>query len=544
MAQDQVRNDGPRSLGTAALRSLGFLILAALMTVLIVVQQRAAGAYMAEFSAAHPDEAGHVVTGLMMSQYLAAGFPAPLAFVADFGLHYPRVVLGLWPPFYYVLEGLWFLLLNPSTPAVLLLPAVLAALLVASTGWAAAHRLGALPGVAAGAVLMVLPALRQATIVVGLDLPLALLMLWAALAYAAYLRSARLRHGLLFGLLASVAILTKATGLALLLLPPLAVIAIGRFGLLRARAFWWPLLLVVILAGPWTIGTFPMVQAARPLSAVPEAGRLAVLGGALFDQLGVVLSTLAAAGAVFAVIDGRRPGAPPLLTVLALLCLAFALVLSFEPLAGPEVLMPLYAPLLILAAAGGLRLLGLLSASWTTLAGLLVALVMLLAALPALMAEATKPVIGMDAVAQTFLADTSRPPAILVVADAQGEGALIAAVAQRDRARRSFVVPARAALAVPGPGPAAGAPLYATSEDLIVGLDRLGIGYLAIAQTTGGAEGLLSRQMDAVLGAYSERFRLLGRFPRADGTGETRLFAMVEAPHADAVPMAPASPAQ
>ncbi len=542
---DPARDDRPRSLGTAALHGLGFLILVALMTVLIVVQQRASGAYMAEFSAKGPEEAGHVVTGLMIADYLGAGLPAPLAFIADYGLHYPRVVLGLQPPFYYVLEGLWLHQLAPSTPAVLLLPALLAALLVVSAGWATAQRIGVLPGVAVGAVLMVLPALREATLVVGLDLLLAVLMLRAALAYAAFLDHERLRDGLLFGLLAAAAILTKVTGIALVLLPFLAVVATGRLRLLRRRAFWLPLVLIAVLAGPWTLGTLPMVRAAladgvlSPVAVAP----LAIVGA-----LGFVLTALATAGACFVALDLRREAAPRLPLVLLLLAVIFAGTLALLPQEGEAPWLPLLAPLVMLAAVGGLRLIGLVTSGWRTLAGLAVALVMLLAAFPALLVPVTKPALGLDAVAQTFLADTSRPPALLVVADRDGEGALIAAVAQRDRARRSFVVPARAALAVPQPGPAQGGLLYPTPEDLLVGLDGMGVGYLAITGGAPGADGSVRGVVEAALAVHPERFRLLGRFSRPDGGDAARLFAILEAsapaqPETAPAPSSAATPA-
>lgn len=521
MADDIVRERTPRSLGTAALQGLGFLILTALLTVLIVVQQRTAGAYMAEFSATGPDESGHVVTGLMVLNYLSSGFQNPLVFIAEYGLHFPRVVLGLWPPLYYLVEGLWFSLLQPSTPAILLLPAFLAALLVASAGWLSAQRFGPLPGVAVGAVLMVLPGLREATVVVGLDLPLAVLMLWAAVVYADFLERPCLRGAMVFGLLASAAILTKATGLALLLLP-MYVLLTRRFGLLRRGVFWLPFGLVLVVAGPWTIGTFPMVRTAAALSGhmAPHEG-LAVLG-----QLGVVLVAMAVAGVLFVLADARRKDGPALLPVLVVLSLAFVLAERAWPLPGPDTGLPLYAPLVILAAAGGLRLMALVTSGWRTLAGLMVALVMLFAALPAVMASVSKPSLGLDPVAQTFLSETGRPPSLLVLADRSSEGALVAAVAQRDQARRSFVMPGRMVLAVRGPGPATGAPLFATPEDLLVGLDGLGVGYIALVEGSAGSEAALEEQMQDAISAHPERFKLLGRFPRPDGSGQAYLYAL------------------
>eukprot|EP01031_Cornospumella_fuschlensis_P048035 gene48035-58839_t len=64
---------------------------------------------------------------------------------------------------------------------------------------------------------LALPLLREATLVILLDLPVALLALLAAFAYAHYLARPRWQSAVLFGLLASAAILAKGTGAALAL---------------------------------------------------------------------------------------------------------------------------------------------------------------------------------------------------------------------------------------------------------------------------------------------------------------------------------------
>lgn len=529
-----LRRGRGHSRSAVALRGLGFLILVALMTVIIVVQQRASGAYTAEFSATGVPEAGHVVTGLMVADYLAAAFsgafPAPLAFIADYALHFPRVVLGASPPLFYLAEGAWVALLTPATPAILLLPAVLAALLVTTAGWGASRQLGILPGVAVGAVLMVLPSLREATIVVGLDLPLALLALWACLAYGAYLKRGCRRAALLFGVLAAAAILVKATGLALLALPILAVIVTGRYGLMRTFAFWLPFLVVAVGAGPWTAGTAPLVleRLGAPLGSGALERSLAVAPGAA-AAVGALPATLAVIGALFALAGAHRHRRHVLPALLAAFSIAFAGALCLVPVAPqPADLLPLCAPLVMLAAVGGMRLLELVTRSWATLAGLIVMLVLLLAALPNLLEPLRKPAIGMDGVAQTFLADGSAPKALLVLADPAGDGALVAAVAQRDHDRQSFVVPGRLALAVSGRGPSSGVPLE-TPDDVLPALQHLGAGYVALADGPAPPTALQLLVGQAITDA-PERFRLLGRFPRADGRGETRLYAWVPPP--------------
>ncbi|OZA93089.1 MAG: hypothetical protein B7X67_28255, partial [Rhizobiales bacterium 39-66-18] len=153
-------DDRIRALVGSGLQALLFAIFAAFLMVLLALLQRASGAYFAEFSATEAQEAGHYVTGLLFADYARAHFPPLFAFIETFFLHYPRVALGLNPPLYYLLEGAWFLAVSPSTPAALVLPCLMAAILVVSAGFVTARRLGPLPGVAVCAVLLALIPLR------------------------------------------------------------------------------------------------------------------------------------------------------------------------------------------------------------------------------------------------------------------------------------------------------------------------------------------------------------------------------------------------
>src|SRR5262249_9708393 len=59
---------------------------------------------------AHPDEAAHYVTGLMVSDYLWGGErESPTAFAQRFYDHYPKVALGNWPPGFYLMQAAWHL---------------------------------------------------------------------------------------------------------------------------------------------------------------------------------------------------------------------------------------------------------------------------------------------------------------------------------------------------------------------------------------------------------------------------------------------------
>src|SRR5262245_31282128 len=96
---------------------------------LITVLQLLSGAYRSEFGS-HSDEPAHVVTGLMVRDYLASpDWYSPLAFAKDYYAHYPKVALGHWPPAFYVLEAIWMLLFGATRASLLVLIACLSAML-------------------------------------------------------------------------------------------------------------------------------------------------------------------------------------------------------------------------------------------------------------------------------------------------------------------------------------------------------------------------------------------------------------------------------
>ncbi|GGF45925.1 hypothetical protein GCM10007301_01770 [Azorhizobium oxalatiphilum] len=516
--------------GGAALLALLFLIFVALAVIAIAVQQRAMGGYTSEISATNADEASHFISGLMIADYVRAGFPSPLAFAKDYYFHYPKVAIGHWPPLYYMAEGALFLALPPLTSVALLLPAVLAALLVVTAGWITARVLGPLQGLAVAAVMLALPLLREATLVIVLDLPVALLGLFAALAYARFMRTVKAWDGVLFAVLASAAILTKGTGAALALLPPLAVLFGGRFDLLKRRAFWIPLPIVALLAGPWTLGTYGMAAAGFQYKWGAAFAELAARTYAqgLGATMGGLLLLLAAVGLVFAIARGWRRGAGSELWVaLAALVVAVGAFQCLVP-AGLDAryLLPLSAPLVMLAAFGLQSLIRVLTRGWPTIVGLVVALVLLVAALPALMTQVQKRPIGMDAAAQALLARQAANPLVLVGADAMGEGALISAVAQHDRARKTIVLRGTKMLAQSDWNAASYTPTYADAAALMKGLDEMGVGFVVVDTSPASQDLLHDRQLLEAAQAYPDRFQLIASYPRADGKGEARLYAL------------------
>lgn len=504
--------DGRSRLSTRALRMLAFLVFVMLALLVMVAQQRGAGAYVAELSASDPQEARHFVTGLMVADVLAARPPDPGAFAADYALRLPAALPLAQVTLFHVAEAGWFSLLPPTTPAALLIPALCAALLLVTAGWAAVPAAGPLPAVAVVFVLSALPPVREATLIVGPGLPLALCTLLSALAFAREVRTRRVSDAVGLAVAGSVCVLLAPAGALVLLVPPLAAVMSGRPGLLGRAGVWAPL---VIWAG--------LAAAAAGWSGVrPGAFDTSAPAAALAEvraAFGLLPLALAAAGALFTLgagrprdgveedVAARRAGAASMGAVTALAG-AVVLALAFGMAPGMGALL-LSAPVAMLAAFGAIRLIGLVTSGWTIVAGLLVALLLLTCALPALLDPVRKDAVGMEAAAEAFLARKPDPAVILVAADPGGVGALAAAIAQRDLAGQAFVVDAaRLGLTVP--------------QALVAAMDEIGASAFALGPgSQGGAR--------AALAAFPDRFQLIGIFPRADGAGDVQLYAFLPA---------------
>lgn len=229
--------------------------------VLSVVLQLENRGYSSDF-AGHPDEAAHVVTGLMVRDYVAGGFvaqPHPLRYAERYVESYPKVALGHYPPVFYAVEGCW-LLLGDSAFMVMLLQALLTAACGALTFAVGRQFLPAVAAASGALLFCLLPLTQQYTAIVMSDMLLATLCLAATAVFVSFINRETARLSLLFGLLAAGAILTKASGLLLALVPPLLIVAGGRFGLLRSYKLWLAPAPVIALALPWMVATYAITN--------------------------------------------------------------------------------------------------------------------------------------------------------------------------------------------------------------------------------------------------------------------------------------------
>jgi Dolichyl-phosphate-mannose-protein mannosyltransferase len=225
--------NGPTTSRTARFRvwqaALCFLICLACAVVL----QWRAGSFRAEFSG-HPDEPAHYVSGLMVTEYVRQGFPgSPLRFAEEYYLHYPKVAIGHWPPFFYLVQAAWCLLFGSSKIAVLLLNACLTAAAATLLVWRASLLLPLLPSLLLGITYIVLPITQQGSQLLMTEALLVLLSFLAVIDFARFWDTGHFRYGFLYGLWTGLAILTKGDGMALLLIPAFAIVITWNWAMLR-----------------------------------------------------------------------------------------------------------------------------------------------------------------------------------------------------------------------------------------------------------------------------------------------------------------------
>jgi len=254
-----------------------FLFLAA-----VVLCQWMSKAYTAPFGG-YPDEPGHYMTALMIRDYFLSGFSgSPLAFAERYYVHYPAVTFGMWGPVFHLLEAFWLLVFSESRVSIMLLIAIIATCFAWSAQWMIGRVFGRLRGILVGVSILLIPAFQAYSATVMADLLTGTLIMWAAYSWGRYLETERPVMAIRFGVLATVALLTKANAGALALLPIPAALLAGHAALLRRREFWIPAGLAALVAGPWYVFYVWLVL---DISAIPVT--LAIASSYVVSGLGL-----------------------------------------------------------------------------------------------------------------------------------------------------------------------------------------------------------------------------------------------------------------
>jgi hypothetical protein len=423
--------------GRTTTRMLTALALAgpfALFWVMAVGLQLTGRAFGNDFGS-HSDEPGHYVTGLLVRDYLAGlDWGHPRAFAENYYRHYPKIALGHWPPFFYMVQAAWTIPFGPSRVSVLLLMAALTALLALAVYRSVRGEFGPVLAWTAGLLFVALPLVQIYTDMLMADILTGLLCFWAALSFGRFLDTAGWRSAAAFGVLASLAILTKGSGLLLGLMVPLAVVLGRRWRLMLRPAFWLPAGIVLLLCGPWTYLTRGMAHSGFVYPSPTLAFTVPALGffsWSFVKITGVGLFALVALGVFVKVVRPWRAGVEGKWAACGALLLAVWLFHCVVPVGWEErYLIPAVPAALLFLAAGTAWLAARLPRRWPAdRRTALVAAAVVLVFIVETFTVPRRPFSGFGEVGRELLGSPVRSGALLVSSDPRGEGAFIAAVA-------------------------------------------------------------------------------------------------------------------
>ncbi len=490
----------------------------ALLACTVAVQMRNS-AYSSEY-ARHFDEPAQFVTGLAVRDFIESGdWSDPLGFAERFYLHYPKVAMGHWPPVFYLMQAIWMFVAGVSrTSSMILMALVMVALLVLVVR-SLRVELGAWLAVSSGLALLLLPQVQFAVSLMMAELPLALFALAATVSFGVFLAKGNRGSALSFSFFAVVAIMTKPNGLALALVPPLALLFSWRWGALRNPWFWLPALIVGMVCAPWYWLTLDMMANgpfSSGISMASVAHKAAAYSLSFSRLLGPGLLVLCGVGFVDRVLVPR--GGQAFWSALGALMIGAVAYHWFVPADLPQrhILFSL-PPAICFAAAGAERLARLLASER---ARVTVATLLLLVGVVGawLLDRVTVPVPsarGFGPVAQSIVSEEGFGESVLmVVSDPIGEGAFVAEVAKREERPGHIVLRASKVLSRSNWNGSQFELIYATVDDLWTFVCEVPVGVILVDRSV--TEPFLTRDQLLVremIDLHRDRFTLVGSFP-------------------------------
>ncbi len=412
--------------------------------------QKLTGAYESEFGG-HPDEAAHYVTGLFVRDAIVAGFEyarggfhgSPVQVGKDFANrfyeHYPKVALGVWPPSFYLVQSAWTIPFGASRLSILLLMAVLAGLIATVIYAALRKEFGEWPAAAAAVLWLCGPTVRESYGMVMAEMLSTLTMFGATLAWGRLLDERRKRDAVFFALLAAGAILTKGTGIALVLMCGFSIVAARRWQMMKSPALWMAGIGVAILAGPWTwyfrnegtrVGGWEDNSGGFSLGFAQQAAPYYAVK--LSFAIGVAVAVVALVGLVTRCrLNGRWASLAGL--VVGVYCFQCAVPVGREARhiisATPALIMLAIAGLFSIAR---LRTIAAVGSEQQRRERIWVLLLVLITLPFSLSRREPKGFSGFQALASEVLEKAPPGARVLVSSDARGEGMFISEIAMRD----------------------------------------------------------------------------------------------------------------
>ncbi len=510
-----------------------FLCLAYLCAVLVgALAVFMAKSYQSGFSGA--DEPSHFLNGYFVSDYIARHFGSnPMGAATDFYVHYPKISIGHWPPAYYGILGLVFLVLPPTLPvifAVNVLFAALPAIGVAAALSMLADRRAALAG---ALVYAVTPLVLEGHVMFMADQPLTACLVAATAVWIAFSVRPGWGSALGFALLAATAVLVKGNGWLVVFVPVFHILLTANWKLLLSVRLYVAAALAAAIVVPWYMLTAKIAadgfnyQAGLPYATKALLYNLQALGRNVTP-----LGGLLALYAIVAEFRARR-AAPQRWTIVSAvisLLLATLLLQSLVPVDIVERYMaPALPAVVVLAVLGAVRLLAhlpsLLRAGTPAPALAALAVVMAVPGIVHLVQRAPKADTGIAAVTDRLAA--AKPVLTVIDGSASTEGWFIADMAVHDSALRGYVVRASKLLADSNFMGTTYTLKYHDTADVLAELHRLGVQHVVIVREGGKDAYPHSAQVRAALARADSGFRLGQTLPHQYRSGVTEVYDAV-----------------
>jgi len=238
-----------------SIRYFEYALVGIMLCLAALLLQWFSGSWFSEYSS-YADEPAHYVTSMLVYEYIKSDeYFNPLGFAKNYYTHYPKVSIGHWPPVFYALLGMWFVIFGTAKISAMSFIAIVAATTSLVIYHIAKTKLGTCAAVFSSLLFLMLPFVQQATNAVMLGHVVSLFTLLCVVFLAKFLTTKKIIHGLLFSLFASLAVLTRGSAWAIGLMPILTMLFAWKFKMLKSFSFWLTAVPVLVLCGVWYLNT-------------------------------------------------------------------------------------------------------------------------------------------------------------------------------------------------------------------------------------------------------------------------------------------------
>ena len=324
-----------------------------------------------------------------------------------------------------------------------------------------------------------------------------------------------------FGVFATLAILTKGNGLALILVPVISIIITRKFQLLKTISFWIPLIIVLIFCTPWYLATLEMARNGMmseefslkfvslavsfyPLQLVKTVGRVLFLLVVLGFSVRVIKPYLNRS------IDGQWAAfAALLLSILIFHCLVPAGLEARHLIT--------VVPILVIFLAVGIAYIAenLISQFTIQLKEIILIIMVLFIFFFETFLIPKNNFYGFKEIVNQLLTNSKfQHHVILVSSDTKGEGAFISEVAMRDKKKNYVVLRASKFLSKSRWNGKNYTIIYNNPDEIMHKLNSIPVGIIVIDQSIPEKNQFIHQKLlQKTLETYQKDWKLLRSFP-------------------------------